>query len=95
MDTLVAEIFKGLGYSHRVNRPIEVTILAKLEAVEEKQQLRYGEEVVFLRHSLSKEMRLLLVQRAFGVGVYHEVEDLRQQPHGRHVLAVCLAHDSQ
>ena len=77
MDAIVAEFFKSLGYPHRVNRSVEVTILAQLKAVEEKQQIRYGEEVVFLRNRLGEEVRLLFVQRAFGVGVHHEVEDLR------------------
>lgn len=95
MDALVAELIEGLGYPHRVNRAIEMAILAQLEAVEEKQQLRRCEEEVFLCYDLGEELGLLLVQRTFGVGVNNEVEDLRKQPCCREAISVGLPQDRQ
>ena len=95
MDSLVAELIQGLGYPHRVNRAVEMTILAQLEAVEEKQQLGRCEEEVFLCNDFGEELGLLLVQRPFGVGVNNEVEDLWKQPRRRETLSVGLPQDRQ
>ena len=48
-----------------------------------------------MRYRLGEELCLLLVQRGLAVAVNDEVEDLRQEPHGREIIAVGLPQHDQ
>ena len=87
-DAFFAELVQSLRYPHRVDSAVELAVLTQLEAVEEQQNLVNGEEVVFLRYRLGEEICLVLVKCGLAVAVCNEVQNLRQEPHGREIIAV-------
>ena len=86
---LLDELPKSDSYQHRINNPVEISVVPQFETVEEQQELRHFEVVVFIRYRVCKELRLSVVERTFAVAVKHEIQYLRKKPHRRCVFTVC------